>query len=356
MLHESRFRRPIISDAASICEPDIIVRRPAVQGDLLRAVLEGASVIGLIDGNFEYAPPVRHKEILFGLSRGRAHFRQFEHERASGSECRVFGMIEIGEVYRRYVSADLIDDSDVALVHAPAEIGYIPLSIPLVNLVITLERMTAARRISRVEQEEFRGIAAGIFYKERTWKRLAKAMKLSSVADEIDLLKEVRASHFDVKRADALELCKAVTESIDQQADNATPWKVHSTSMRKDALNSAKRRSNVSHMACVTLVSRVVSFHLDYCGSDKSAEPVMTAALPTLAVCNPTRSTDSEIEELHAIARLVVFARESAANLDAHQTVYCLDLTLEQIATELRHRADNSGDVASYFKDAISRQ
>lgn len=82
----------------------------------------------------------------------------------------------------------------------------------------------------------------------------------------------------------------------------------------------------------------------------------MTAAQATLAVSSLTESTDSEIEEFHAITRLVVFARESAANLDAHQTVYCLDLALEQIATELRHRADSSGDVASYFKDAIKRQ
>ncbi len=82
----------------------------------------------------------------------------------------------------------------------------------------------------------------------------------------------------------------------------------------------------------------------------------MTAAQATLAFCNSETSTESEIEELRAITRLVVFARESAAILDAHQTVYCLDLALEQIATELRHRADNSGDVAGYFKDAITRQ
>ncbi|MBW9064983.1 hypothetical protein JNB71_16905 [Rhizobium herbae] len=42
--------------------------------------------------------------------------------------------------------------------------------------------------------------------------------------------------------------------------------------------------------------------------------------------------------------------------LEAEQTVYCLDLALEQIAKELRHRADVSHEIASYFKEGIKRQ
>jgi hypothetical protein len=49
----------------------------------------------------------------------------------------------------------------------------------------------------------------------------------------------------------------------------------------------------------------------------------------------------------------VIFARESVANLDAHQTVDSLDLEIKQVATELRHRVHSSGDIASYFKDPI---
>jgi galactose-1-phosphate uridylyltransferase len=79
------------------------------------------------------------------------------------------------------------------------------------------------------------------------------------------------------------------------------------------------------------------------------AESIMTAAYATLALDDTNASTDTEIEEFHAITRLVVFAKESAALLDAHQTVYCLDLALEQIARELRHRADSSSDIVPYF-------
>lgn len=82
----------------------------------------------------------------------------------------------------------------------------------------------------------------------------------------------------------------------------------------------------------------------------------MSAAYATIALNDLNSSTESEIEEFHAITRLIVFAKESAALLDAHQTVYCLDLALEQIATELRHRADSSVDIVSYLKVGISRQ
>ncbi|WP_455273610.1 hypothetical protein [Rhizobium herbae] len=82
----------------------------------------------------------------------------------------------------------------------------------------------------------------------------------------------------------------------------------------------------------------------------------MTVAQSTIAFSNPKGSVESEIEEFHAIARLIVFARENAANLASDQTVYCLNLALEQIAAELRHRADNSADIQSYLKDEIKRQ
>lgn len=82
----------------------------------------------------------------------------------------------------------------------------------------------------------------------------------------------------------------------------------------------------------------------------------MPAAYATIAVNNLDVSTESEIEEFHALTRRIVFAKENAALLDAHQTVYCLDLALEQITTELRHRDDSSPDIASYLQDVICRQ
>ena len=82
----------------------------------------------------------------------------------------------------------------------------------------------------------------------------------------------------------------------------------------------------------------------------------MPAACATVALNDVRASTDNEIEEFHAITRLIVFARENAAALDAQQTVYCLDLALEQIAAELRHRADSSADVVPYLREASKQR
>jgi len=82
----------------------------------------------------------------------------------------------------------------------------------------------------------------------------------------------------------------------------------------------------------------------------------MTAAFATIPFNGRDDSAEGEIEEFHAIARLIVFARQSATLLEADQTVYCLNLALEQIETELRHRADISSDMAPYFKDGMIMQ
>jgi hypothetical protein len=81
----------------------------------------------------------------------------------------------------------------------------------------------------------------------------------------------------------------------------------------------------------------------------------MTVVQATLAFSNLKGSVGKEIEEFHVLARLIVFARESATNLAAEPTVYCLDLALAQIATELHHRADNSSDIPSCLQDETRR-
>ena len=56
----------------------LVIRPPARQGDIHRAVLDGADAIGLIDGVFGFVPSVWHKEILFALvmgTGGRVHSR-----------------------------------------------------------------------------------------------------------------------------------------------------------------------------------------------------------------------------------------------------------------------------------------
>jgi len=55
------FVGPTLPDATSLVPPGIEIRGPAIHRDILVAVNEGATVIGLIDGCFEDVAPVWHK-------------------------------------------------------------------------------------------------------------------------------------------------------------------------------------------------------------------------------------------------------------------------------------------------------
>jgi len=118
---------------------DPIERRgPAGQGDIARAVIEGASVIGLIDGRYEDIAAVWHKEILYALGEGVQVFGAASMGALRAAECADFGMVGIGTVFERYRFGDLSDDAAVAQLHAPQEMGWTPLTEALVNVEATL--------------------------------------------------------------------------------------------------------------------------------------------------------------------------------------------------------------------------
>ncbi len=235
------FVGPSLPDAASLSASGIVVRPPARQGDILRAVLDGASVVGLIDGSFEYTAPVWHKEILYGLTEGVSIFGSSSMGALRAAECQTFGMIGIGEVHRRYSTAIMVDDSDVALIHAPAELGFRALSIPMVNLVVTLEHLVAAGHVTMEQQDELICIARKIFYKERNWGSIANAARLENPIYDADFFESFRAFYIDIKRADALALIGAVIHAPDQRSGTRPSWVFRSTSMWKSMLNDAKR-------------------------------------------------------------------------------------------------------------------
>jgi hypothetical protein len=132
-------------------------RGPAAQGDIGRAVLQGASAIGLIDGRFEDMASVWHKEILFALSRGVTVLGAASMGALRAAECAAFGMIGIGSIFERYRSGELDDDAAVAQVHAPRELGYAPLSEALVNVEATVDEL---HRLKLIDLDEKHRLAA----------------------------------------------------------------------------------------------------------------------------------------------------------------------------------------------------
>src|SRR5438445_13760269 len=64
------FSGPTLWDDPLVRSRDLLWLPPAKDGDVYRIAREGPPAIGIIDGQFEMAPSIWHKEILWALSRG----------------------------------------------------------------------------------------------------------------------------------------------------------------------------------------------------------------------------------------------------------------------------------------------
>jgi hypothetical protein len=181
-------------------------RGPAGQGDIARAVVEGATAIGLIDGRYEDVAAVWHKEILYALEQGVQVFGAASMGALRAAECADFGMIGIGRVFERYRSGELEDDAAVAQLHAPEELGYYPLTEALVNVEATLERFVKLRALTEDEAVRLDTGARSLFFKERTYPRILAAAGLCEGERGARLAELFKRCRADVKREDALIL------------------------------------------------------------------------------------------------------------------------------------------------------
>ena len=137
----------LAAEAAAELFP-VSYRSPAAQGDILKAVRDGARAIGLIDGYFEGVPAVWHKEILFALSSGVHVFGAASMGALRAAELAPFGMCGVGQIFAWYRDGVIDADDEVALIHGPAETSFVSLSEPLVNVRATLiEAASSARSI-----------------------------------------------------------------------------------------------------------------------------------------------------------------------------------------------------------------
>ena len=116
---------------------------PAGRGDVLRAALRRPRVIAVVDGVFDRAPAVWHKEILFALSEGIHVYGAASMGALRAAELDRFGMRGIGEVYRAYADGSLEDDDEVAVAHGDARDGFRPVSDAMVDVRATLEAAVA---------------------------------------------------------------------------------------------------------------------------------------------------------------------------------------------------------------------
>ena len=123
------------------------------------------------------------------------------------AELDVFGMVGIGKIYESFRSGVLEDDDEVAIVHAPAEHEYRPLSEALVNIRATLAAAIAAGVIDPAMERALCGAAKETYYPERTYGNLFASASTCLGPDRLAPLRDwVPENRVDQKRVDAIEL------------------------------------------------------------------------------------------------------------------------------------------------------
>lgn len=178
----------------------ISVRSPAKQGDIARAVLDGANAIGLVDGYFDAVAAPWHKEILFALARGVTMLGSSSMGALRAAECAAFGMLPIGVIAQEYCSGVLDDDAAVAICHGPEELGYPPLTEPLVNVKPTLDRLRSLQLISEPEHLRIWERASHLHFKDRSIEALIPSQ------ERMEILAAYRQHRVNRKAEDALLL------------------------------------------------------------------------------------------------------------------------------------------------------
>jgi len=202
---------------------------PAGQGDIYRIAREGAAAIGLIDGYFEGVPSVWHKEILWAMEQGIAVFGSASMGALRAAELSVFGMVGVGSIYEAYASGTISDDDEVSVLHSPAELGFAPLSEPMVSIRATVARAQEEAVLQAEQADQLLRAAKALFFHDRTWARILGEFADASWHGPFSAWLET--GRVDAKREDALEMLRqmAVFLDGDRQAGGPLPLKTETT-------------------------------------------------------------------------------------------------------------------------------
>ena len=204
------FAGPSLPATTSLPSP-IVLRPPARCGDLLAALAERPAAIGLVDGLFETAPSVWHKEILYALEQGVPVYGAGSLGALRAAELAPFGMRGVGAVFAAYRNGLIERDDAVMVAHAPAELGHRALTIALVDA----EAAIAACMLPPSDRRRLIGLARGMPFRTRTWTaildRFAAATGETRAAEAA---RQIATHAFSQKERDTALLVQTLAEPL----------------------------------------------------------------------------------------------------------------------------------------------
>jgi hypothetical protein len=167
----------------------------------------------LIDGEFHGRPSVWQREILDALAEGVAVHGASSMGALRAAELHGFGMAGHGLIFQWYREGVIEADDEVALTYGPPELGYPPLSEPLVNIRATLAAAVPSV-IFPEERDQLIGHAKALYFPERSFSGLLDAAPASRWRAErrSALASFLRQCRIDQKKSDAMTALRSVAD------------------------------------------------------------------------------------------------------------------------------------------------
>jgi len=199
------------SDALKILDADY--RPPVRRHDIRRLLKSYPEIIGIIDGVFFDSAAVAHREIIEALKSGIIVIGGGSMGALRASELESYGMIGVGKVFEMYRDGIIEADDEVAVTF-DAESNE-ALSIPLVNMRMTIEAAKNAGVLNSEQATAIIEIARRLFYPDRNYQNIILECIKNGIITDIEkdkLIDFIKTNEVDIKRQDAILVLEKIKE------------------------------------------------------------------------------------------------------------------------------------------------
>ncbi|VVB96090.1 TfuA-like protein [uncultured archaeon] len=198
-------------DARKILDADY--RPPVRREDIRKLIPSSPEIVGIIDGVFFDSAAVAHREIIEALKKGITVVGGASMGALRASELDSYGMVGVGRIYEMYRSGVIESDDEVAVTFDAETME--PLSIPLVNVRLTLGLAQDEGILTGEQASGIVDIARKIFYPDRNYRDIiSESVKKGIIADPGRLIDFLKSHEVDVKREDAVLVLEKIKEMV----------------------------------------------------------------------------------------------------------------------------------------------
>jgi len=196
--------------------PGAEVQPPIRRGDLPRAIADGFTVVGIIDGTYVTERTVSAHEILDALAAGAAVYGAASLGALRAVELRGAGMVGVGVIHDWYLRGVTIRDDEVVVGMDPD--SFAARNDPLVNLRHACMRAQRAGLLDAAAAGRLLARYAGYHFADRSFARLLREAAAAGDAPAGTLrgfgaFVAANREELDLKRRDALALLHHIADA-----------------------------------------------------------------------------------------------------------------------------------------------